>query len=674
MTDQQIWQWTLTQEAIAPCFVRDVLAMRQSTDRDADFFWLGYTPCRSVVLVGMVVAIQVYDKRAIYTIDDGTAVIDCVLRHPHSTLPTSAPAPRSPLRSTGGPSAKTNPQRSPPKKPRLEKVKAKSIEPPPPITEPGYPVRVVGRVVRHFQSKQIHADMIDPCPSSLDEITHLERVINLHKTKYSLAVPFVLPPKPTWRAPALDTSTSHADANVFSDTLLSSRPGPSTTYTLPAPPCIPVPLQNRNRPPSLPTHVHSTYHGHTHVPSSPSVSSITSSTPSSPCKPSSPVKAHEAPRKPKLRHPSRLHARDLTANTFRLYVKHYMDNAPPPFRTSWPSPSRSTCEGVTTPTKHARDEGERDEPTPRPYPSARNETRDGEEDEDEDGPTLGFTLSHLRRVPELALLAARVVRIETRKRDKADREKERANAPIPSSTSVSFGKPNGNGSTPTRRTGAMADPPHKKMARLFSWAVVKLYEEGSIVLWDGDVRPLPVPPPPIPLPPLSSGLWNNDVQGSTLGVPSATIADLSTSTCSSTSVLYTSSASASLYSHYHAPRRPPASRHYQQHDEGSERGVDVVDADADPEYLSDPPVDEEAYVPLTARLLAGYVREAVAALRRGGARGCTSVSGRPRRDRGGMEREPTPGDVLACMQRTDGRWARLGVWAVEEALAVLKRG
>lgn len=33
MTDQQIWKWTLTKEAIAPCFVRDVLAMRQSTDR-----------------------------------------------------------------------------------------------------------------------------------------------------------------------------------------------------------------------------------------------------------------------------------------------------------------------------------------------------------------------------------------------------------------------------------------------------------------------------------------------------------------------------------------------------------------------------------------------------------------------------------------------------------------
>lgn len=73
------WQWTLTKEAIAPCFVRDVLDMRDSGKScfyaqsrltfspDADFFWLGYTPCRTVLLVGMVVAIQVYDKRAIYT-------------------------------------------------------------------------------------------------------------------------------------------------------------------------------------------------------------------------------------------------------------------------------------------------------------------------------------------------------------------------------------------------------------------------------------------------------------------------------------------------------------------------------------------------------------------------------------------------------------------------------
>jgi len=188
LMDQRIWQWTLTKEAIAPCFVRDVLAMRRPTDKGtslplrycssltragADYFWLGHTPCRTVVLVGMVVGTQVYEKRTIYTsqshprfllsylttppVDDGTAVIDCVLRHPHPTLP--APAPRSPPRSTGGPSAEPK-SISSPKKPRLDKVKLESTEPPPPITEPGYPVRVVGRVVRHYESKQIHADTI----------------------------------------------------------------------------------------------------------------------------------------------------------------------------------------------------------------------------------------------------------------------------------------------------------------------------------------------------------------------------------------------------------------------------------------------------------------------------------------------------------------------------------
>ncbi|KAH0835875.1 hypothetical protein J3R83DRAFT_9751 [Lanmaoa asiatica] len=638
------------------------------TKPDADFFWLGYIPCRTVLLVGMVVGIQVYDKRAIYTIDDGTAVIDCVLRHPHPVIP--APAARPPLRPTGGPSAKTNPQCPSPKKPRLDQARPESTEPPPPITEPGYPVRVVGRVVRHYQSKQIHADTIDSCPSSLDEIAHLERVIDLHKTKYSRAVPFVPPPKPTSRAALLHTSTRHAgvdvDASVFSNTSLQTRPGPSAgPYTLPAPPRMPMPLQNRNRPPSVPSHFHSAYHGDTHAPSSPTASSIASSTPSSPCKPSSPVKAHETPSKPKLRHPLRLHTRDLTANTFRLYVKHYMDNAPPPFPISLSSPSRSTCGGVTTLTKHARDERECDELTPRPGPrlGARNETRGGEEGEGEDEPSLGFTLSHLRRVPELALLAARVVRAEARKRDKADREKERGNSRIASSNRLTG-------------AGAAADPPRKKMARLFSWAVVKLYEEGSIVLWDGDVRPLPVPPPPLPLP--LSGLWNNDPWNSTLRAPSAscrppsTLGDTSTST-SSASVLYASSASASLYSHYHVPRRPSASRHC-HHDEGSECNIDVVDADADTTYLSDPPVDEEAYVPLTPRFLAAYVREAVSVVRRGGGRGGAGVNRGPRGGGGGTGREPTAEDVLACMQRTDGRWARVGLWAVEEVLAISKAG
>lgn len=330
--------------------------------------------------------------------------------------------------------------------------------------------------------------------------------------------------------------------------------------------------------------------------------------------------------------------------------------------------------------KHARDEDEVDEPTPRPRPSARDESRDNEWDED--NPMLGFTLSHLRRVPELALLAARVVRAEARKRDKADREKLRGSSHprVPSSGSASTG-PTGSksGDVPTAapRTGTAngmsVDPPRKKMKRLFSWAIVKLYEEGSIVLWDGEVRPLPVPPPPVleGVGVDGSGLWKVDDTRNTFGDPSASIsadpfASTSTASCASASVLYTSSASASLYSHYHAPRQSGKRGSESERRQAGAEGE--ADANPDPGYVSDPGVDEEAYVPLTPRLLAGYVREAVGALRRGRGRGRSGAGGN------GRGTEPTPEDVVAYLKRTDGRWAKVGVWAVEEALAVLKAG
>lgn len=81
-----IWKWTRTQAAIAPCFVRDVFSMRESgvkgmyvirgavclvlhlsSLQDANYFWLGYIPCCSVLLVGMVVAVREYEKRVLYT-------------------------------------------------------------------------------------------------------------------------------------------------------------------------------------------------------------------------------------------------------------------------------------------------------------------------------------------------------------------------------------------------------------------------------------------------------------------------------------------------------------------------------------------------------------------------------------------------------------------------------
>lgn len=70
-------------------------------------------------------------------------MIDCVLRHP-------APVK---LDSNGtGPSS--------PKKPKLL---VDSLEPPAPpisVATPGYPVRVTGKMVRHYDSRQIIAESI----------------------------------------------------------------------------------------------------------------------------------------------------------------------------------------------------------------------------------------------------------------------------------------------------------------------------------------------------------------------------------------------------------------------------------------------------------------------------------------------------------------------------------
>ena len=69
----------------------------------ADFYWLGRVPCRTVCLIGLVVGVQVFESRVLYSsecffsffffceglalglrprrvVDDGTAVIDCAHR------------------------------------------------------------------------------------------------------------------------------------------------------------------------------------------------------------------------------------------------------------------------------------------------------------------------------------------------------------------------------------------------------------------------------------------------------------------------------------------------------------------------------------------------------------------------------------------------------------------
>ena len=113
-----------------------------------------------MLVVGIVVGIQDYEKRTLYTselnrllssalvvdmdgyvVDDSTAVIDCVLRHP------SPPKIQSTWSGLG---------------PRLSASSNGSPFPPPPtpITAIGYPVQVIGKVVRFHESRQIIAESI----------------------------------------------------------------------------------------------------------------------------------------------------------------------------------------------------------------------------------------------------------------------------------------------------------------------------------------------------------------------------------------------------------------------------------------------------------------------------------------------------------------------------------
>lgn len=86
----------------------------------------------------------------------------------------------------------------------------------------------------------------------------------------------------------------------------------------------------------------------------------------------------------------------------------------------------------------------------------------------------GFSLSYLRRVPELSLLASRVVQAVARRRLRETRKKLKEAGMLKSKTYASSTFP--------------LDKVGPKMKRLFQWAVIELLKEGCIVLWDGPVR------------------------------------------------------------------------------------------------------------------------------------------------------------------------------------------
>ncbi|KAJ3817563.1 hypothetical protein F5880DRAFT_1492718 [Lentinula raphanica] len=540
----EIYKWVFTSSAIAPCFICDVRVMKRHKEKGEEFWWLKRVPCRTVKIVGVVVGIQTYEKRISYLVDDGTSVIECVHKCA-SPLPTTR---------IGG------------------NKKEQSVTPDPVLPKPvawvGNTVEIIGRI-HEFESKetteehiqepkdtrrQIQVQEIVRCQSVNDQLRHWQTVLDLHEMKYSLSEPFSIPiSTPSQQS---KVSTPSSATSVMSSTSISTTASSNTSIS-------------------------------------------TSSSTSSPTK----ADDFQAPRK--LRHPSRLHTADLTGNTFRIYIKHYMNNRPLLEDLDTESDfsdddDGASIAGPSTPTKRPlrNDQTPRrcsyrasctvDE-TPRPNRTLTSSTPPSRR---------GFTLSYLRRVPELSELARRVVEAEAKRRDREAKKKARE------ASRSSQGRKTQVVEEPANSSTVLSDKSlSSRMKRLWTWAILQLIEEGSIVLWDGPKYSLASDWLKFSM---NEKIWKYH--------SSTTVTD------------------ASLFS-------------------SSSR-------DTEDDYdLSDPQADEEAYIALTAELLAEEILRSVQTWTK---------------SRHMSESAKFTKDGILQRLRRDDRWRKVGEWHVGEALDFLE--
>lgn len=212
----------------------------------------------------------------------------------------------------------------------------------------------------------------------------------------------------------------------------------------------------------------------------------------------------------------------------------------------------------------------------------------------------GLTMSYLRRVPELRLLAERIVAAEDKKKRQETRQAREAlksqGLPLPAKTGDL-----------ESRTSIL-----ERTKRLFRRAIIKLCDEGSIVLWDGPRR-----------------MWGEeqDFSSSRLWHATAT-ADTTISSIGVSNAVGHS---------------------YQEGLQDHE--------------ISEPDPNEESYVSLTPAHLGKYVEKAIEEI-------CSQkekvrVSGHQ------GSKGPTLAAILTRL-KVDGRWRSVGECAVAEALQWLK--
>ncbi|KAH9486978.1 CST complex subunit STN1 [Psilocybe cubensis] len=525
---QDIYNWTFHSDAVAKCFVGDILELRPSMDRKYDFYWLKSVPCRSVKIVGMLVGIQVYEKRILYSVDDGTGVIDC-----YHALPRQYTALKA--------DKLLNSEIVPP------------APPPKPIATIGYCLEVSGTVREFHETRQLHVTDIKVCSSPNEELLHSKAVQALHTSIYRNSEPFIIPISP-----------QKAKAQVTPSILSEITPSSVSSSPIKS-----LQVNSKNK---------------------------------------SPIK---------LRHPSRLHSHDLTENTFRIYVKHFMDNAPitKGYSSTDDDFDSHAAHIPSTPTKSYRDDD-----TPRQFHSGTNVTITPKPRIEplnygvntplqstcsrapQEKLRQGVTLSFLRRVPELSLLAGRVVQAVGRRRLREEKQKLKDSGIIPSRAEKA-------------RILALTSIPSNKFAgkkkRLFQWAIIQLLKEGCLVHWDGLVCPLPETPYLE-----TSRLWKTNI----------------TSFLNDDSNVFSTTA-------------------------GSIASASTENS-GDDGTLSDPDPDEEAYISLTADLLAEHVEAAIKTLV-------------DHYEKNGKPYIGATKDGILSVLRKDDRWRHVGEWNVQDALELL---
>ncbi|KAH9965767.1 hypothetical protein BC827DRAFT_765887 [Russula dissimulans] len=546
------------------------------------YYLLGRVPCRSVLLVAIVVGAAAYERRLVYTLDDGTGTIECAFR-----LDESKPESKTSEKQGVAPFTRVLTDRDKPVTQQRDPSRLIPV---------GSVVKIQGRVRVKQTFRDIHGDSIERCKGVREELEHWRRVTSLHKTHYFLPERFVIPSSSTTLAVSAQDVPTTPKSTKGTISLAST---PSTSHS--------------------------------------------SSTTSSPAKSSD-----DSSLLPRLRHPSRLHSRDLTENTFRIYVKHFMDNlrylnfglqshesdldsdtdsitAALDNTPATPTKKRPPTSGDERTPRLSRHASNLTTPRPRPRPAPASRLHPDRHKDDKDA-MIGCTLSFLLRVPELITLASRVVQAEVRHRKKLGQSQSGAAA----STSLS------SSARKSRTLVSSTEGTVPKVRRLFSWAIRKLYQDGSIILWDGPALAVLEPHTALD----SSMLYRSGQRDNTNDRPSRPSA-------------------VSSQSRFAALRR------------GTQPVADYI------EDLSDPPSDEEAYASLSAAYLATRVEQAIRSLtaqqtRRKGETENTFLGPAVSRRRLLPLPGPTKEDITTHLKRRDDRWKRINGWAVQEALEWLK--